>query len=554
MTQLLLFIILLVILVAFGLFHTIWSTYSSDQEATLTQLLWGNKQNSNSNFSESIKEQQEHVQASKLHPLISKHNFAPNTNTNVLGLFTKCGDLIPFPQYLEQLQSSNIDKTLGFNISQLIHDISRSDYPTVTQAESYLRLLIPYVTCLPNPVQVQENPFKLSSKQEIQSLCDNATPYFKGIRQDLNNLPILIDVFAIGYEIDLVEIRIMESYDLFDNFLIIESVFGQRLIRKPLLFDANYFKRYANLDTDNKIIHFIEDDTTHGNEYVKAKYGKQTGDSWINEAIRNDAWPKFLKLIKVNDENQLSKHFNRSLDDIIVFISDLDEIPTYETVARYKYCQPDWDVMKHPIKNTPESEHVHYYRANFDNMWTHGGTLTSVFRASQLFPTQSSQRTRITDGKVKPLELINMNRCVTPFQLMVKQLLLAEEGKVRPHRDIFNQDWEGKSEWIKKYNVNHSLTYETFCEEMLRDPNMQYYWMKNAIFTTFRLGQFKAMEIKRTSEKDKLLWFAQCNKERFAYLFPSYCQLEDIDNFPMRYKCKHDQTQDVKQRCQYKNY
>ena len=44
----------------------------------------------------------------------------------------------------------------------------------------------------------------------------------------------IIDFVPFGYDVDLLEIRLLENYDAVDVFVIYETMFTQRGIRKPL--------------------------------------------------------------------------------------------------------------------------------------------------------------------------------------------------------------------------------------------------------------------------------------------------------------------------------
>lgn len=113
------------------------------------------------------------------------------------------------------------------------------------------------------------------------------------------------DCFPFFNELDILEVRLNELYDVVDHFVIVENPLTQSGLKKPLYFEENKerFKKF-----ENKIIHIVGPI-------------REQNSLWGREnAQRNDI---MLGLINAKD------------DDIII-ISDLDEIVKKEKVQEIK--------------------------------------------------------------------------------------------------------------------------------------------------------------------------------------------------------------------------
>jgi beta-1,4-mannosyl-glycoprotein beta-1,4-N-acetylglucosaminyltransferase len=113
------------------------------------------------------------------------------------------------------------------------------------------------------------------------------------------------DCFPFFNELDLLEVRLNELYDVVDHFVIVENPLTQSGLEKPLYFEENKDRYTKYLD---KIIHIVG----------PKREGK---DLWLREnAQRNDI---MLGLQNAKDED-------------IIIISDLDEIVKKEKVNEIK--------------------------------------------------------------------------------------------------------------------------------------------------------------------------------------------------------------------------
>lgn len=145
---------------------------------------------------------------------------------------------------------------------------------------------------------------------------------------------MIVDGFTFFNELDILEIRLHELYPVVDKFVIVESDLTFRGDKKAFIFDENK-KRFAKyLD---KIIYLQH----QGNE----THARDGIGPWMREFSQRDAMGiGFHAVCNPGD---------------IVMVSDVDEIPRRETIAKAKVKEI-----------TSLNMHMHYYGLNVrDGLW-----------------------------------------------------------------------------------------------------------------------------------------------------------------------------------------
>lgn len=131
-------------------------------------------------------------------------------------------------------------------------------------------------------------------------------------------------------ELDLLEIRLNELHEVVDKFVIVEATRSHQNKPKELYFEANK-SRYSKFL--NKIIHVIVDES-----------------NFVSDPMQND----------VMQRSKIKEGLISADEDDIVFISDLDEIPSKEAVnfAVSKNLFPCcfWQVLHYYYLNTIVSQ------------------------------------------------------------------------------------------------------------------------------------------------------------------------------------------------------
>jgi len=164
---------------------------------------------------------------------------------------------------------------------------------------------------------------------KIQPQCEQQPKVWTGV---LTNRTI-VDVFLFTQELDILEFRLYELDEIVDWFVVVESAYSHRGWRKGLIFQDNSarFQRFQS-----KLIYLNVDLCQHyANVVAKHRRGSvSNGVVWdIQDAMRQCAAELLLPRL-----HTLS-------DDALVVLSDLDEIPSAQSVANMKYCQPHSNIQ-----------------------------------------------------------------------------------------------------------------------------------------------------------------------------------------------------------------
>lgn len=119
----------------------------------------------------------------------------------------------------------------------------------------------------------------------------------------------IIDCFLFNNELKLLELRLLELYDIVDYFVLVESEFYFSGNKKPLhyLKNKNKFLKY-----NDKIIHITQKENHYDSK-----------NKWSNEIYQRNLINEGIKLLNLNDND-------------IIIISDCDEIPDPNTITDIK--------------------------------------------------------------------------------------------------------------------------------------------------------------------------------------------------------------------------
>jgi len=117
---------------------------------------------------------------------------------------------------------------------------------------------------------------------------------------------MLIDAFTFFQELDILEIRLRELYDVVDQFILVEATRTHKGDPKPLYYAENRprFRRW-----NDKIRHHVVADLPDGTTQAAI---------WRRE---------------IGQRQEIARALYDTPDDAIVLVSDLDEIPRAEAVA-----------------------------------------------------------------------------------------------------------------------------------------------------------------------------------------------------------------------------
>lgn len=155
----------------------------------------------------------------------------------------------------------------------------------------------------------------------------------------------IYDCFLFFNELDILELRLEILNDIVDKFVIVESTVTFSGKEKPLFFNENKhkFKKF-----EDKIIHVIVDDTP--DDFINLPYVSNSLSDVDN--VKN----RILKYVELSEgwgrhEKQWGREtyqresifygISECLDDDIILISDLDEIPNPTEILNLKNTVSD---------------------------------------------------------------------------------------------------------------------------------------------------------------------------------------------------------------------
>lgn len=125
---------------------------------------------------------------------------------------------------------------------------------------------------------------------------------------------MIIDAFTFFNELDILEIRLRELYDVVDRFVLVEATHTHKGDTKPLSYATNR-QRFAQWN--DKIVHIVVGDLPAGDTQAAI---------WRREIGQRQAIERGLRDVP---------------DDVVALISDLDEIPRMEAVRALQGGIPD---------------------------------------------------------------------------------------------------------------------------------------------------------------------------------------------------------------------
>ena len=394
----------------------------------------------------------------------------------------------------------------------------------------------------------------------------------------------IIDILMFGFELDLLEIRLHELEEVVETHVVWEGAYSQRGTPKPLLLGAamSRFVRFRDrilylAQDDARFRQMVSDDAAKTRHRVAQPWvdllvnGTQAwvtmpGVSWINENHRQEAAEAWLRMEGIRKEQRRQKRqsgrapestvngagrrrmqeegastsINASSTqaageeeeeegEVLLMFSDLDEIPNAVAINELKHCEPlpEWRNPKGGLTAVPPM------RFGF-TVWMHDlehGCCEPNFkartgpRASTMPPMNinilrpsdlaAGMPMRYTGYPHAPPALglgAHLTRCMPPAPFMLKSWLQCDTHE-------FRSDYEQKlaldlNGWFEhaKSSWQHERTGTRRVRE-LTGPNRTYVSLYESELpkrgTPYRFA------------KPWSPWFAEENKARFPYLFPS---------------------------------
>ena len=148
----------------------------------------------------------------------------------------------------------------------------------------------------------------------------------------------IFDFIPMNHELDVLEIRLYELYDVIDYMVVMEGTHTHRGQRKPL-FLARHYDRYRVFHS--KVIHLVTDDSA---QLRYARPDQPNVNLWeIENQMREMLYEKFVN----------ATGYTPGPTDLLIH-GDCDEVPSRRHVYHLKHCEVD-------MSKLPLSFHTSYF-------------------------------------------------------------------------------------------------------------------------------------------------------------------------------------------------
>jgi hypothetical protein len=324
-------------------------------------------------------------------------------------------------------------------------------------ARAYISLIQPFVERDPDvAARVTSRP--ASRRWTI----DCADPRYAGVLTGAprNRTARVYDFVTFGMELDILEIRLNELDGIVDRFVVHEATVTHRYARKDLILARN-MRRYERFR--DRIVHLVSDDA------AVEPWGPrqaQHGDTmaWVDNPQRVAMWQRYVAGYGMPD------------NDTVLIHGDVDEIPDGRAVDHLRHCE---------VRQWPLRFGGPFYIMNFDWIPSDYRTLDqpAAMRAVDLAELPGFWRGMKINGRMPGAA--HLNRLLTPDGLAYKEAALAEATRV-------------------------DLT-------TMRDPSLIEPYARRGLRTALPNDNAPP---EHPSAGSFVPWFADCNRDRFPYMFP----------------------------------
>lgn len=193
--------------------------------------------------------------------------------------------------------------------------------------------LLPYIT--PWIIGEPEHALTVAQRPDQLQLDCTQSRYADALTGVPAETPsMIVDLVPIGYDIDLLEIHLLELYDVVDVFVLYESMHTQQGVHKPLYFNQSLsatparWSRFAE-----KIIYMTPQRPPTAAELAAAR--RPSGRSWyLENQMRNDP----IMQLRTSD-HPLAVKARGQAHTALFLQHDGDEIPAAAAVLHLKACE-----------------------------------------------------------------------------------------------------------------------------------------------------------------------------------------------------------------------
>jgi hypothetical protein len=220
----------------------------------------------------------------------------------------------------------------------LFHDW-KVDNDNEMQYFKFTSSLTPWIIAEPRmPLLITDRPSTLNS-ETINCKDKRYSQIFNG--KKLSTSRFIVDLVPFGYDIDTLEIRLFETYDIVDIFIIYEAPRTQSAHLKPLYYsliqNTTRFKKW-----NDKILYFAADDKNLQTFATRTRNGPRSGPLYLKErfALEKSMRSEPIRLLKqLSIYHPLKSKIISNIDNAWMLQNDGDELPGADALAHFKYCE-----------------------------------------------------------------------------------------------------------------------------------------------------------------------------------------------------------------------
>lgn len=214
----------------------------------------------------------------------------------------------------------------------------------------------------------------------------------------------IVDFVPVGYDLDLLELRLLENYEHVACFVLYEAVYTQRGEPKPLYFNLTRarFARFAD-----KIIHFVgteQDLRAVRARTLSARAGKikpaRSGNSplWAKDARPSWALEESMRRVPIEkfraSSHPLATALRQRAEAVLVLQNDGDEVASSATLRHLRHCQtrvpPPYYVPCTSYKLSYRTLQRTYDRKELGARWAHAVPSRPAARTAGAHPANAS--------------------------------------------------------------------------------------------------------------------------------------------------------------------
>jgi hypothetical protein len=196
-----------------------------------------------------------------------------------------------------------------------------------------IEAMIPYLT--PWVIGIPEHPLVVTERPEPLHLDCGQSRYARALTGKPASTPsMVVDLIPFGYDLELLELHLLELYDVVDVFVLYEAGYTQQGVLKPLYFNESLHATPARWSRfTDKIIHMSPQTPPTAAQLDAAR--RSSDRSWyLENQMRDDPVAQFRI-----SRHPLAVQARNQASTALLLQHDGDEIPSAQAVLHLSRCE-----------------------------------------------------------------------------------------------------------------------------------------------------------------------------------------------------------------------